>query len=58
MTNIYYTFTTKDGQKYSAMGSNRFSAQLSIEAAFGVSLKGATFEEIFKLRTIRTGTVK
>lgn len=55
--NTTYTFT-KDGKKYSAKGSNRFDAQLKIEVAYGISLEGAKFEEVYKLRTICTGTVR
>jgi len=55
--NTTYTFT-KNGKKYSARGSNRFDAQVSIEAAYGISLEGAKFEEIYKLRTVRTGIVR
>lgn len=54
MTNITYTFK-KNGKTYSANGNNRIEAQESIELAFGISLKGATFEEIYKLRVVRTG---
>ncbi len=57
-TNTTYTFTTKDGRTYAAGGKNRFEAQDSIELQWGVSLKGATFTETYKLRTVRTGTVK
>ena len=53
-----YTFITKDGKRYSAGGSNRFDAQDSIEAAFHIKLTGATFQEIYKLRVVRTGTVR
>lgn len=56
MTNSTYTFT-KDGKKYSASGANRFDAQLNIELAFGISLKGAKFEQVYKLRVVRTGRV-
>ena len=55
--NTTYTFT-KDGKKYSTNGSNRFDAQLKIEVAYGISLEGAKFEEIYKLRTVRTGIVR
>ena len=54
--NTTYTFT-KDGKKYSARGNNRFEAQLNIEVAYGISLEGAKYEEIYKLRTVSTGTV-
>lgn len=52
-----YTFT-KDGKKYSSKANNRFDAQLNIEITYGISLEGATFEEIYKLRTVRTGIVR
>ena len=55
--NTTYTFT-KDGKKYSARGNNRFEAQLNIEVAYGISLEGAKYEEIYKLRTVSTGTVR
>ena len=54
MTNTTYTFK-KNGKTYYANGNNRIEAQESIELAFGISLKGATFEEIYKLRVVRTG---
>ena len=57
MKNTHYTFT-KDGKTYSAAGANRFDAQLSIELAYGIDLKGATFEEVYKLRVVRTGKVR
>ena len=55
--NTTYTFTTKDGSRYSAKGNNRFDAQQAIELAYQISLKGARFEETYKLRTVRTGRV-
>ena len=58
MNNTTYKFTTKDGHTYHAGGNNRFEAQLTIETRFGIDLTGATFEELFKLKTVRTGTVK
>lgn len=51
-----YRFT-KNGKTYSAGGNNRFEAQNHIELAYDISLNGATFEEIWKLRVIRTGKV-
>ena len=56
MKRTTYTFK-KDGKNYSAAANNRFEAQDKIELAFGISLKGATFEEVYKLRVVRTGTV-
>ena len=55
--NTTYTFK-KNGKSYSAKGSNRFDAQLSIELAYHIDLTGATFEEVYKLRVVRTGTVR
>ena len=55
--NTSYTFY-KDGKKYSGKGANRFEAQENIGLQWGISLKGAKFEEIYKLRVIRTGKVK
>ena len=52
-----YTFK-KNGKAYSAKANNRFEAQEQIELAFGISLKGATFEEVYKLRVVRTGKKK
>ena len=46
-----YTFK-KNGKAYSAKANNRFEAQEQIELAFGISLKGATFEEV---RLIKVG---
>lgn len=57
MANTIYTFT-KNGTRYSSGGNNRFEAQLFIELAHHVNLSGATFEEYYKLRLIRTGIVK
>ena len=57
MKNTTYTFR-KDGKAYSANAKNRFEAQDQIELAFGISLTGATFEEIYKLRVVRTGKVR
>ena len=57
MKNTTYTFR-KDGKAYSANGKNHFEAQEQIELQFGISLSGATFEEIYKLRVTRTGTVR
>ena len=45
MKNTTYTFR-KDGKAYSANAKNRFEAQDQIELAFGISLSGATFEEV------------
>ena len=55
--NTSYTFY-KDGKKYSSKGANLFEAQENIELQWGISLKGATFEEMYKLRVVRTGKVK
>ena len=57
MKKTTYTFR-KDGKAYSANAKNRFEAQEKIELAFGISLSGATFEEIYKLRVVRTGKVR
>lgn len=51
-----YRFT-KNGKTYTAGGNNRFEAQNTIELANNVDLTGATFEEIWKLKVIRTGRV-
>lgn len=56
MKNTTWRFT-KSGKTYSANGDNRFDAQLTIEIRFGISLTGATFEEIYKTKTVRTGKV-
>ena len=56
--NTTYTFITKDGKKYSHGGNNRFEAQDAIELQFRVNLTGATFQEVYKLRVVRTGTVR
>ena len=57
MKNTIYTFR-KDGKTYSVTGQNRIDAQDKIEMAFHISLLGATFEEVYKLRVVRTGTVR
>jgi hypothetical protein len=49
----------KDGKTYTTMqGKNRFEAQENLELQFQTSLKGATFEEIWKGKVDRTGIVK
>ena len=53
----HYTFR-KNGKAYSVKANNRIEAQDQIELAFRISLKGATFEEVYKLRVVRTGKVK
>ena len=58
MKNTTYTFTTKDGKRYSHGGNNRFEAQQAIELAFRIDLTGAPFEEVYKLRVVRPGTVR
>ena len=55
--NTTYNFLI-NGHKYSVKGINRFDAQLNAELMFGISLKGAKFEEVYKLRVVRTGIVK
>lgn len=57
MKRTTYTFK-KDGKAYSAVANNRFDAQEKIELAFGIDLTGATFEEVYKLRVVRTGKVR
>ena len=57
MKRTTYTFK-KDGKAYSAAANNRFDAQEKIELAFGIDLEGATFEEVYKLRVVRTGKVR
>jgi hypothetical protein len=58
-TKMHTTYTfKKNGKAYSAKANNRFEAQDQIELAFGISLKGATFEEVYKLRVVRTGKVR
>ena len=58
MKHTTYTFTAKDGRRYSANGKNRFEAQQNVELAWGIDLTGATFEVVYKLRVVRTGTVR
>lgn len=57
MKKTTYTFK-KDGKAYSAVANNRFEAQDKIELAFGIDLAGAIFEEVYKLRVVRTGKVR
>jgi len=54
--NTIYRFT-KCGKTYSASGSNRFEAQMNAELQWHINLVGASYEEIYKLRIIRKGTV-
>ena len=58
MKNTTYTFITKDGKRYSHGGNNRLEAQHALELAFRVDLTGSTFQEVYKLRVVRTGTVR
>lgn len=55
MTTYRFTLNNKI---YTAKGNNRFEAQNTIELAHEIDLNGATFEEIWKLRVVRTGIVK
>ena len=55
--NTSYTFY-KDGKKYTSTRANRFEAQENVELQCGISLKGAKFEEMYKLRVVRTGKVR
>jgi len=48
----------KNGKVYNTKANNRFEAQDQIELMFGISLKGAAFEEVYKLRVVRTGKVR
>lgn len=57
MKKTTYRFT-KDGKTYNASGANRFDAQLNVELAWGIDLKGAKFEEIYNLNVVRAGLVK
>lgn len=52
-----YTFR-KNGKAYSIKANNRIDAQDMIELTYGISHKGATFEEVYKLRVVRTGKVR
>lgn len=52
--NTIYRFT-KNGRTYSAKGNNRIEAQFNAELANHIDLTGATYEEIYKLRVVRTG---
>lgn len=49
-----YTFH-KDGKNYSIAANNRYDARNSIELSFGIDLAGATYEELYKLRVVKTG---
>lgn len=51
-----YRFTINN-TTYTAKGNNRFEAQNAIELK-GINLTGATFEEVWKLKVVRTGVVK
>lgn len=57
MGNTMYRFF-KDGHIYTVSGDNLLSAQFNAEFRFGVDLGGATYEVIYKLKTIRTGKIK
>ena len=53
-----FPFSQGTSKAYSAAANNRFDAQEKIELAFGIDLTGATFEEVYKLRVVRTGKVR
>lgn len=55
--NTFYRFYL-NGITYNATGANRFDAQGNAERANGIDLTGARFEEVYKLRTVRTGIIK
>ena len=55
--NTFYRFYL-NGITYNATGANRFEAQGNAERANGIDLTGARFEEVYKLRTVRTGIIK
>ena len=57
MKRTTYTFK-KDGKTYSTTANNRLEARDNIEIRFGISLSGATYEEVYKLRVVRTGKEK
>ena len=57
MKRTTYTFK-KDGKTYSSTGNNKLEARENIEIRFGISLSGATYEEICKLKVVRTGKEK
>lgn len=57
MKRTTYTFK-KNGLSYSAHAKNRFEAQDKIELGFNIDLTGAVFEEVYKLRVVRSGIVK
>ena len=52
-----YRFT-KCGHVYTVSGENGLEARLNAEIRFGINLKGAEAEEIYKLKTIRKWIVK
>jgi hypothetical protein len=55
--NTFYRFHL-NGITYNVTGANRFEAQGNAERANGIDLTGAQYEEIYKLRTVRTGIIK
>ena len=55
--NTFYRFHL-NGITYNATGANRFDAQGNAERASGIDLTGARYEEIYKLKTVRTGIVR
>ena len=54
----HYTFTTKDGQRFTTIADNRTDAKRKIENLFGISLLGAAYEITYKKYTIETGTIR
>ena len=57
MKHMIYRFS-KDGHTYSVKGANRFDAQATAELIFGIKLTGATFEEVYKSKVIRSGKIR
>ena len=58
MTNhTTYTFK-KNGHSYSVKATNPYDAQVTAELMFHINLTGATCEEYYKLRLVRTWIVK
>ncbi len=57
MKHTTFTFI-KDGQRYFSNAKNPIEARDAIELAFGIDLAGAIYEELYKLRVVRTGKVR
>ena len=56
---MHTTYRFRKGNHiYNVTGNNRVEAQYKAELIFDVDLAGAIYEEVFKLRIVRSGICK